>query len=473
MYQRQDWSIWRALDEHAQYLNASGYALTPGITQITNQILNFSEISLDFSAQKIQTETLVLLENYAEICGLKNKIDALFLGEKINVSENRAALHTALREMQDVSPEVVSAREQMRFISEQVRSGNWLGCTGKIITDIVNIGMGGSDFSPRLGISALVDYVSDNLHYHFISDIDAHAFKQTLQHLNPETTLFIVVSKTFTTQETLVNAQKAFYWVDHPAAWKKQFIAVTAQRERAEALGIEYILPIWEWVGGRYSFCSAVNLMTCIAIGYEAFVEILSGAFAMDQHFRAETWSKNLPVMLALLGFWNINFLHNSSLLMLTYAKRLEMLVPFIQQLDMESNGKSVDLLQRPLPYMTGPIVWGGLGNQAQHSYYQLLLEGQHRIAAEFISIKTNDNAPLNEFCYRKMDCLLGRVPITHIQLKSCTPYNLGLMVALYEHKIYTQSVLWDINAFDQPGVELAKSKKGRRVVVDMIHSDL
>jgi len=448
MFQRHELATWKALQAHAQH------KIEPSLNHC---LINQHPIQLDYSHQHINDTTLNLLLKYANSCELTAKIHALFAGEHVNVSENRPALHTELRMIKNGSHTVTHARDQLCQISNKIRAGEWFGCTGKPITDIVNIGIGGSDFGPRLGIHALNEYSAQHLNYHFISDIDPTAFKQTLRNLNPETTLFIVTSKSFTTHETIHNAHKAFHWVDHPNAWEKQFIAVTAQTSTAAQLGIQHILPLWDWVGGRYSFCSAVNLITCIALGFDVYMQILTGANAMDEHFKAAPLHENMPVMLALLGFWNINFLHKSSLLMLVYARQLERLVPFIQQLDMESNGKSIDLLQRPVPYSTGPIVWGGAGNQAQHSYYQLLLESQHPIAAEFISTQLFEKEMINTYCQNKIRNLSQKIPINHLHIDQCTPFTLGSLVALYEHKIYVQSILWNINAFDQPGVERGK----------------
>ncbi len=249
------------------------------------------------------------------------------------------------------------------------------------------------------------------------------------------------------------------------------FIAITAHKQKAQALGFNKVLPIWEWIGGRYSCCSAINLITCVALGYEAFSELLDGAHSMDVHFGSAAFHENMPVMLALLGIWNINFLHISTLLLLVYANEFDLLVPYLQQLDMESNGKSIDNQGCTVDYTTGPIVWGGIGNQAQHSYYQLLCQSSHKVAADFISINDYDDELINVFCRAKIAVLSkgvreennpygvikGDMPINHICMDKCSPYNLGALIALYEHKIYVQSVIWNINAFDQPGVESAK----------------
>ncbi len=442
--------------------------------------LRFNSVELDFTRQKINQKTLDLLLELAVECDVKEKIKALRLGGLVNTSQHIPALHTMLRTMnseplvvdgRNITADILEVREYMCSISEQIRTGKWLGYSGKPITSIVNIGMGGSDFGPRFCIDALSEYTAEHLDFHFISDVDPKAFKNTMKKLNPETTLFIISSKSFSTYETLYNAKKALEWFGLRQHREKHFIAITAKVEKAKEFGFINIVPIWDWVGGRYSLCSAINLITCIAIGFDAFTELLSGAHSMDTHFFESKLHENMPVILALLGLWNINFLKASSLLMLVYARQLELLVPYIQQLDMESNGKSIDHEGNKLEYSTGPIVWGGVGNHAQHSYYQLLCQGNHKIAADFISIKEFDGEIINSFCNEKIRILsegsispenphhsiYGGMPINHIRIDSCTPFNLGALVALYEHKIYVQSVLWDINAFDQPGVESAK----------------
>ncbi|HEN5512449.1 TPA: glucose-6-phosphate isomerase, partial [Legionella pneumophila] len=290
--------------------------------------------------------------------------------------------------------------------------------------------------------------------------------------INPQTTLFIVSSKSFTTKETLLNARKAFALYEDTASIDQHFIAVTAHPERAYQMGIKTVLPIWDWVGGRFSFCSAVNLITAIAIGYEQFVELLAGAHDIDTHVQFTDFKNNIPVLMALIGIWNNNFLNIHNLLILTYSKKLEYFVPYVQQLDMESNGKSIDVNGRMVDYATGPIVWGGLGNQAQHSYFQLLCQGTHRCVGDFITLKTNDEHEINSMCHYKMKVLSegiqtienpygyipGNMPMNHLILSDCSPYTLGALVALYEHKIFVQSVIWNINPFDQPGIESAKS---------------
>lgn len=468
---------WVLLDDHAR-MSANK---TRALKKPCHQQLNASacQIFLDYSNQPLSTQTLTLLFDLAEQCQLRQKIHALMRGDRVNVSQNRPALHTALRaldtqslwvEDENIIPAIVAARRKMQHIVEQIRSQTWLGYSGKPIKDIVNIGIGGSDLGARFCINALKRYTSPELGYHFISDVDPNSFHQAVTDLDPETTLFIVASKSFTTQETLYNMRKAIFWVGKHVV-EKHFIAVTAYPERAHQWGISTVLPIWDWVGGRYSLCSSINLITAIAIGFDAFYQVLEGAHSMDKHFHDAAFDCNLPVLLALLGVWNNNFLHIHQLLILTYALQLEHFVPFIQQLDMESNGKSVDNQGREIDYATGPIVWGGLGNQAQHSYYQLLCQGTHRIAADFITLDIFNDQIINQMCEAKIKVLtegvLGslesqrnisaQISLNHIHLQDDTPFTIGALVSLYEHKIFAQSVIWNINPFDQPGVESAK----------------
>jgi glucose-6-phosphate isomerase len=467
---------WKRLEDHFQSIRSQkikdlGHA---------SSTISAEQITFDFSHQLINQTTLQLLLDLAEERELEQKIEDLFTGKEVNNSEKRPALHMALRRFshdslvidgKDIMPEIRSTREQMREISNQIRHGDWLGHSGKPITDVVNIGIGGSHLGPFMCVKAFKDYQTDQVRFHFISDADPKTFSRVTAKLNPETTLFIVSSKSFTTQETLYHAKKALHWIGDQTHFDKHFIAVTAQPDKAVAFGINRVLKIWDWVGGRYSLCSAINLITCIAIGFDQFQDLLLGAEQMDKHFLDTDFSKNLPVLLALLGIWNNNFLQIHHLLILTYAEELEFLMPYIQQLDMESNGKSIDKEGYPLQYATGPIIWGGMGNQAQHSYYQLLCQGTHRTTADLISVDAYQHEMINKMCIAKQKVLsqgiqdvnnpngfiLGNSPVNNIRLAECTPRVLGALIAMYEHKIYTQSVIWNINPFDQPGVESAK----------------
>ncbi|HAT1822282.1 TPA: glucose-6-phosphate isomerase [Legionella pneumophila] len=475
--------MWNLLQQEADKIRlTSGSQLTPFMNGMhLDYCKQINTIEYDYSRQKVNNIILDLLINLANEIKLQEKIDGLIRGEKVNISENRSALHTALRDLSnksilidglDIMSEVVSTREKIRMISNRIREKKWLGYSGLPITDIVNIGIGGSDLGPRVCIHALSNYVSKEFNYHFISDVDPASFNDVIAKINPQTTLFIVSSKSFTTKETLLNARKAFALYEDTASIDQHFIAVTAHPEKAYQMGIKTILPIWDWVGGRFSFCSAVNLITAIAIGYEQFVELLAGAHDVDTHVQFTDFKNNIPVLMALIGIWNNNFLNIHNLLILTYSKKLEYFVPYVQQLDMESNGKSIDVNGRMVDYATGPIVWGGLGNQAQHSYFQLLCQGTHRCVGDFITLKTNDEHEINSMCHYKMKVLSegiqtienpygyipGNMPMNHLILSDCSPYTLGALVALYEHKIFVQSVIWNINPFDQPGIESAKS---------------
>lgn len=437
-------------------------------------------IAIDFNGQRLNDQILNTLLALACESHLQESIDSLLKGNAINNTEDRPALHTALRAPDDsviyvnhrnIMPEVTKVRQSMNIISTQIREGNWLGYSGKPITDVVNIGIGGSMLGPLFSLDALSDYATTSLKFHFIAEIDPNAFSRVTNKLNPETTLFIISSKSFTTSETLYNMEKAFGWINQKQHLDKHFIAITAQVKNAQQFGFKHILPVWDWVGGRYSVCSAINLITCIAIGFEHFTEMLSGAHLMDLHFSNTDFSENLPVLLGLIGIWNINFLKNNNLLVLTYSENLKYFVPYLQQLDMESNGKCLNKQGQKIDYDTGPIIWGGSGNQAQHSYYQLLCQGTHKIPADLISIKNHHTEALNKMCLGHKKVLIqgvsteenpyshiqGGIPVNHISLADCTPKTLGALIALYEHKVFVQGVIWNINSFDQPGVESSK----------------
>ncbi len=474
-------SSWINLQQHAKAMQfAEVNNLKNSFSRNNLLTLSSDKIQVNFGNQLVDETTIDLLISLARERNLPQKIQALINGEIVNFSESRPALHTALRILddasiivdgQDIVPDIRATRQRMKTIAEQIRAGQWLGFSGKPITDVVNIGIGGSDLGPRLCIKALSHLTAKHLSYHFISDMDPHAFTNVVTQLSPETTLFIVSSKSFTTKETLYNAKKALKWLDNPQLVDKHFIAVTANVEKAKEFGLKHILPIWDWVGGRFSLCSAINLITAIAIGYENFYELLAGANAMDKHFHDEDLAANIPVLLALISIWNNNFLDIHNLLILVYSQQLEYVVPYLQQLDMESNGKSLDNLGRRVNYATGPILWGGLGNQAQHSYYQLLCQGTHKVSIDFLTIEQFKDEPIHQMFEAKRMVLtqgihesnhpseeiIGNKPLNHIQLADCTPFSLGQLIALYEHKIYVQAVIWDINPFDQPGVESAK----------------
>lgn len=364
-------------------------------------------------------------------------------------------------------------QNQMKVIVNKVREKKWLGCTNKPITDIVNIGIGGSNLGPKFYFDALKSIqIPPFLNCHFISDADYYALNGVLKNLNPETTLFIVSSKSFTTEETMMNAHLAKVWLDHPLSLERHFIAVTANPDIAKQLGYQHIVRFGKWVIGRYSITSPINLINAIMFGFEHYLEFLKGAQEMDQHFLSADCHENLPMLLALIGIWNINFLNIPTQLMMIYHSKLLYFCDYIQQLDMESNGKSHNCEGEKIEYPTAPIIWGGLGNQAQHSYYQLLAQGGHQIAVDFLSVQDSRNEYLNQLCLQRKKSLFDGIEtkepyfsirhqnsINHIELNEVSPKSIGALIALYEHKIFTQAWLWNINPFDQPGVELAKNK--------------
>ncbi|STX51199.1 glucose-6-phosphate isomerase [Legionella busanensis] len=480
---------WRALKEYAQKTSARSFSdLQRSSVRDRNLYITIPELTIDFTHQQVDDTTLELLFNLANEKKISDKIKSLFSGEIVNQSEKRPALHTALRQPinqpilvngYNVMLDIIDTREEMRVLSEQIRQGQWLGYTDKVVTDIVNVGIGGSDLGPRFCINALNDWTLKKLKYHFIPDVDPYSTKQVLEKLNPETTLFIISSKSFKTPETLHTLTKIKAWGSYKDFDERHFIAVTANSAQAKDMGFKKILRLWDWVGGRFSICSAINFITVIAIGYEYFIEFLSGAHAIDNHFYNNDFSKNLPVLLGLIGIWNNNFLNINTHLILAYARQLEYFISYVQQLDMESNGKSVNNDGKRVDYSTGPIVWGGLGNQAQHSYFQLLCQGTHRVTADFLSLESSKDEMINYFCQAKINVLThgisdkhnlnndipGNMPLNHISLATFSPFNIGQLIALYEHKIYTQSVIWDINPFDQPGVESAKRQYNSKPV--------
>jgi glucose-6-phosphate isomerase len=361
-------------------------------------------------------------------------------------------------------------RQKIQDIVDKIRNGQWLGYDGQRITDVVNIGIGGSDLGPRMTVEALEPFKTTHLRFHFISDADPYVLAKTLQSLNPQTSLFLVSSKSFNTEETLQNAAAVQKWFNQPNVLMHHMIAITANPLKAKSLGYQHVLPIWDWVIGRYSCCSAINLILALMIGFSEFENFLKGAHAMDEHFFNAPISENIPVLLALLGIWNINFLDIRSHLLLIYDYRLRHFVDYVQQMDMESNGKSVNQDYQKIDYCTGPIIWGGLGNQAHHSYYQLLAQGKHRLGIDFITTSENDERLINQLCRNRLDTLKNGVStphfqeaiypqtsLNHIHLRDLTPASLGALIAMYEHKVFAQAWLWNINPFDQPGVESAK----------------
>ena len=476
--------------------------------------LSFENILFDFSKQRITNDTLDLLVRLAEATGVSEKIQHMFSGERINITEDRSVLHVALRHFSapfpsvqmDVMPEVLATRSRMAEFAELLRSGKAHGSGGMAIHDVVNIGIGGSDLGPKMVGHALRAIAHPTLNVHYVSNLDSGQMAPLLQTLDPRTTLFIVVSKTFTTQETMLNAETAHDWLranlGEAVNLSNHFAAVSSKPELAVAFGVgaNRVFPIWDWVGGRYSLWSAVGLALMIAIGPHAFDELLHGAERMDQHFRTTPLIRNLPVVMGLLGIWNVDFLEAESLAVLPYNESLKHLPSFLQQLEMESNGKSVSLNGEPMHVDTCPIVWGELGNNGQHAFFQLLHQGGRLVPCDFIaSVRSDYPLPghqeaLLSNCFAQSAALAfgkteaevkesmekegvapeqiaalvphrvfaGNQPSSTLLLKSLSPASLGALIALYEHKVFVQGAIWGINSFDQWGVELGKAVASR-----------
>jgi glucose-6-phosphate isomerase len=459
-------------------------------------------IYLDYSKNRITDETLRLLLDLATSAGLRERIDAMFRGEKINVTEQRAVLHVALRAPKDqaivvdgenVVPEVHAVLDKMADFSNRVRSGAWTGYTGKRIRNVINIGIGGSDLGPVMAYEALKYYSNRNLTMRFVSNIDGNEFVEATRDLDPAETLFIVSSKTFTTLETLTNARSARDWcvgaLGNEQAVAKHFVAVSTNTEEVAKFGIDTdnMFGFWDWVGGRYSYDSAIGLSLMIAIGPEHFREMLAGFHAMDEHFRTTPFERNLPVLLGLIGIWYNNFFDAETVAILPYDHYLGRFSAYLQQLDMESNGKHVDLQGREVNYQTGPIIWGQPGTNGQHAFYQLIHQGTKLIPCDFIGFNqalnplgphhdllmanffaqtealafgktaeevAADGVPEFQVPHRTFE---GNRPTNTILADRLTPEMLGKLVALYEHKVFVQGTIWNINSFDQWGVELGK----------------
>lgn len=467
----------------------------------------FNDFLIDYSNNRLNQKTIDQLIGLANEVELKDAVNKYFEGDIINATEKRAVLHTALRtqkkdaiyvDSQDIIPEINDALSKIETFSEQVISGQWKGYTNKKITDIVNIGIGGSDLGPSMVVDALKFY-KNHLNIHFVSNIDGDHVRETIKYLNPETTLFIIVSKTFTTQETITNATTIRKWFLETAdeqAIKKHFVAVSTNLEAVKNFGIEKsnIFPMWNWVGGRYSLWSPVGLSISLAIGYKNFKELLIGASEIDEHFKNETFQNNIPVILALIGIWYTNFFNAETEVILPYSQYLNKLSAYLQQANMESNGKSIDRNGNPVTYQTGNVIWGSAGTNAQHAYMQLIHQGTKIIPADFIGFKeslygeiehheklmsnfygqiqalaegkTREEVHLDLKFQDKIDeieTLLpfkifeGNKPTNAIIIKKLTPKSLGSLIALYEHKIFVQGVIWNIYSFDQFGVELGK----------------
>ncbi len=479
--------------------------------------LELEGLLVDFSKQRIDDTTLRLLVDLAETARLGEWRARLFAGEKINFSEQRAVMHPALRYLKlgafpsaawDVMPEVRAVRAQMRAFSERVRGGLWRGFSGEAIRDVVNIGIGGSDLGPKMVVRTLSAYQRSGLCMHFVSNVDSAHLAKLLDSLDPRSTLFVVASKTFSTQETMLNAHTARAWLCAAAGegWARalplHFVAVTSDVGRAATFGLPEanVFRMWDWVGGRYSLWSAVGLPIALAIGMNGFERLLAGAQAMDTHFCEAPFDKNLPVLMALIGVWNTNFLGASTSAVLPYNESLRFLPSFLQQLEMESNGKTVGRDGQPLSCQANPIVWGEIGSNGQHAFFQLLHQGGWLVPSAFIASAQSDfplpghQAPLMAnflaqsaaLAFGKTEAearaeleaagiaadqiaallphkvFAGNQPSTTIFLPRLDPFHLGMLLALYEHKVFVQGVVWGINSFDQWGVELGKQLAGR-----------
>ena len=469
-------------------------------TRMTKEAL---DIYLDYSKNRVTEETMALLLELAHECGLPARIEAMFDGRKINVSERRPVLHVALRaplgtslvaEGQDVVGAVHTVLDQMAAFAARVRDGSWLGYTGKRVMTVVNIGIGGSDLGPRMAYEALRHYSQPGLKVRFVSNIDGTDFAEVTRDLDPAETLFVVCSKSWHTLETLTNAKTAKAWTlaglgGDASAVASHFVAVSTNAEGVSSFGIDTanMFPFWDWVGGRYSLDSAIGLSLMIAIGPERFAELLAGFHEMDEHFRTTPLQDNLPVLMGLLAVWYNNFFGSETLAVLPYDQYLASLPSYLQQLEMESNGKHVDLAGNPVDYQTGPVIWGQPGTNGQHAFYQLIHQGTKLIPCDFIGfcqtlnpvgrhhdlLMANMLAQTEALAFGRSEAELrqagveewqipyrvcqGNRPTTTIMLDRLTPESLGKLIALYEHKTFTQGAIWGIDSFDQWGVELGK----------------
>lgn len=445
--------------------------------------LNWQDFYLDFSKNRITKKTLDLLLQLAEEVKLQEAITAQFDGEKINQTENRAVSHVKLRDFEAMPKEVKQTLKKMRLFSKKLIDKSWTGFSGKAITDVVNIGIGGSDLGPDMVTEALSFY-KNHLKVHYISNVDGDHVQETLKKLDRETTLFIIVSKTFTTQETLTNASTVRNWFLQKATLldiESHFVAVSTNTKEVENFGIapENIFPMWDWVGGRFSLWSAVGLSICCAVGYTNFEKLLRGAHQMDTHFKSTPFNQNMPILLALISVWYNNFFESESEAVIPYTQYLSKFVPYLQQAIMESNGKQVDRKGHAVAHQTGTIVWGSTGTNAQHAFFQLLHQGTKIIPVDFIAFakalhkQDHHQDILLANCFAQSEALLkgtvgeniqnpyqnfeGNRPSNTLLIKQLTPENLGALIALYEHKLFVQGVIWNIFSYDQWGVELGK----------------
>jgi len=505
-------SAWKSLERHHQEVGSLSmrnlFARDP--ERFDRFSLRLGDILFDYSKNRLTEKTVELLIELARQAGLAKRITAMFAGEKINKTEDRAVLHVALRNRsnrpilvngEDVMAKVNGVLQRMRTFSEAVRSGQWTGYTGKAITDVVNIGIGGSDLGPQMVTAALAHYAAPTLRSHFVSNIDGTHLAETLKRTSADTTLFIIASKTFTTQETMTNATSARAWflseAKDNAAVAKHFVAVSTNTAAVVEFGIDptNMFEFWDWVGGRYSLWSAIGLSIVLAIGMDRFEELLSGAHKVDEHFRTAPFEENIPVIMGLLGIWYNNFFRAETHAILPYDQYLYRFPAYFQQGDMESNGKSVTRDGKRVDYSTGPIIWGEPGTNGQHAFYQLIHQGTKLIPCDFLAparslnpLGNHQDILISNFLAQTEALMKGKTreevrtelegsglsglelenliaaktfegnrPSNSFLFKELTPGTLGSLIALYEHKIFTQGVIWNINSFDQMGVELGK----------------
>lgn len=503
-------SAWKALETHYKEIkNVHLKSLfAKDEKRFEKYSLTFEDILVDFSKNRIDETTFKLLIQLAEECGLKEAINSMFKGEAINETEGRSVLHIALRNRsnsvikvdgKDVMPDINAVLDQMKEFSNKVTSGQWKGYTGKPITSIVNIGIGGSDLGPVMVTEALKPYQKENIETFFVSNVDGTHIAETLKKVDPETTLFMVASKTFTTQETMTNAHSARDWFLAAAKdkehIKKHFVALSTNKESVQEFGIDTanMFAFWDWVGGRYSLWSAIGLSISCTIGFDNFEKLLEGAHAMDNHFKTADFEENVPTILALLGVWYNNFFGAESQAILPYDQYMHRFAAYFQQGDMESNGKTVDRSGKLVTYQTGPIIWGEPGTNGQHAFYQLIHQGSKLIPCDFLAPAISQN-PVGDHhpkllsnYFAQTEALMngkteeevvaefkgkseeeinklkafkvfeGNKPTNSFLFKKLTPFTLGALLSMYEHKIFAQGVIWNIFSFDQWGVELGK----------------
>ena len=508
--------IWQSLNQHKKDIES--ISLREMFKSDPNRFnhfhIQFNDLLLDYSKHRISKETISLLVKLAKEADVEGWRNRMFEGEKINSTEHRAVLHTALRNQnispiisdgEDVMPKIKNVLKKMRRFSEEVRSGQWKGFTGKAITSVINIGIGGSDLGPAMVCQALKAYGSKTITPYFVSNVDGADLSQALEKCNPETTLFIIASKTFTTQETMTNAFSARDWFLKAAKEnqhiKKHFVALSTNQHAVSQFGIdtENMFEFWDWVGGRYSLWSAIGLSIALYIGMDGFEDLLKGGFEMDEHFKTAPIEQNIPMMMGLLGIWYINFFNFPTHAILAYDQGLSKLAPYLQQADMESNGKFINRDGEHIDFHTGPVIWGEVGTNGQHAFYQLLHQGTEIVPADFImpiesqyALGKDGNEHhkilLSNFIAQTQSLMLGKTynearaeiekqgyegediesfipqktfegnrPTSSILFKKLTPKTLGQIIAMYEHKIFTQGIIWNINSFDQWGVEYGK----------------